>query len=135
MFLSGAVSSGYQMLTFSRAGLSTRSPSTLHGSQSLSLPLWMLLLLVCVSSQMHVFYPFCLVGRCLQKVVLYQATSTVVVPLWWTQAWFTRLLSLLVDHTRIVKVTKGVLHNPIHGQMHPLSPKLNLLVCRISQRS
>ena len=58
----------------------------------------------------------------------------VVVPLWYTQAWFTRLLSLLMDHPRFVRVTKGVLHNPIHGQMHPLSPKLNLLVCRISGR-
>ena len=50
------------------------------------------------------------------------------------QAWFTRLLSLLVDHPRFVKVTKGAFHNLILGQMHPLSPKLTLLVCIISAR-
>ena len=35
---------------------------------------------------------------------------------------------------KIFRVTKGVLPHPILGQMHPLSPKLNLLVCRISGR-
>ena len=85
-------------------------------------------------SNAYAFPPFCLVGRCLQKVVLQQKTLIVVVPLWYTQAWFTRLLSLLMHHPRFVRVTKGVLHNPILGQMHPLSSKLNLLVCRISGR-
>ena len=85
-------------------------------------------------SNAYAFPPFCLVGTCLQKVVLQQAILTVVVPLWCTQAWFTILLSFLMDHPRFVRATKGVLHNPILGQMHPLSPKLNLLVCRVSGR-
>ena len=85
-------------------------------------------------SNAYAFPPFCLVGTCLQKVVLQQAILIVVVPLWCTQAWFTILLSFLMDHPRFVRATKGVLHNPILGQMHPLSPKLNLLVCRVSGR-
>ena len=65
----------------------------------------------------YAFPPFCLVGTCLQKVILPQATLTIVVLLWCTRAWFTKLLSLLMDHPRIVRVTKGVFHNPILGQM------------------
>ena len=85
-------------------------------------------------SNAYALTPFCLVGRCLQKVMLPQETLTVVVLLWCTQAWFTRLLSLLMDHPRFFRVTKGVLHHPILGQMHQLSPKLSLLVCTISGR-
>ena len=48
----------------------------------------------------YMFPPFCLVGRCLQKLVLEQATAIIIVPLWTTQTWFTNLLSLLVDVPR-----------------------------------
>ncbi|KAK2559272.1 hypothetical protein P5673_018419 [Acropora cervicornis] len=44
----------------------------------------------------------------LEKVMLPQATLTAVVLLWCKQAWFTRLLSLLMDHPTFVRVTKGV---------------------------
>ena len=83
-------------------------------------------------SNAYAFPPFCLVGRCLQKVMIPQATLAVVVLFRCTQAWFTRLLSLLIDHPRFVRITKRV--NPILGQMHPFSPKLYLLVCRIPGR-
>ena len=43
-------------------------------------------------SNAYAFPPFCFVGRCLQKVILPQATLAVVVLLWCTQAWLTRLL-------------------------------------------
>ena len=33
----------------------------------------------------YMFPPFCLVGRCLQKLVLEQATAIIIVPLWTTQ--------------------------------------------------
>ena len=85
-------------------------------------------------SNAYVFPSFCLVGRCLQKVILPQATLAVVVLLWCTKAWFTRLLSLLIDHPRFARVTKRVFHNPILGRMNPFNPKLYLLVCRIPGR-
>ena len=47
------VSAGCQILTFSREGLITKSPSTLLGSQIPSLPSWMPLLLIGASSQIH----------------------------------------------------------------------------------
>ena len=40
--------------------------------------------------------PFCVITRCLKKIVQDRATVTIVVPLWLTQAWFDRLLSLLI---------------------------------------
>ncbi len=45
----------------------------------------------------YAFPPFCLVGRCLQKIVLEQATVIMIVPCWPTQTWFTQLLSLLIE--------------------------------------
>ena len=54
----------------------------------------------------YIFLPYCLVGRCLQKLVLEQATAIVIVPPWTTQTRFTSLLSLLVDVPRIFRVTK-----------------------------
>ena len=53
VFPGSVVSAGCQILTFSRAGLTTKSPGTLHGSQTPSLPSWMLLLSIGASSQMH----------------------------------------------------------------------------------
>ncbi|XP_031574344.1 uncharacterized protein LOC116308111 [Actinia tenebrosa] len=56
----------------------------------------------------YMFPPFCLISRCLQKIYLEQATVTIIVPLWTTQAWFTRLLSLLIHRPRMFLVTHGM---------------------------
>ena len=82
----------------------------------------------------YAFPPFCLISRCLQNIVLEQATLIMLVPMWYTQAWFTRLLSLLIDHLRVIKVTKGTLRNPLYGDVHPLSPKLQLMASRDVER-
>ena len=78
------------------------------------------------------FPPFCLITRCLQKIVQEGATITIVVPLWPTQVWFSRLLSLLIMNPRVFKVMKDVLTNPLLGTTHPLSPKLVLMACKVS---
>ena len=83
----------------------------------------------------YIFPPFCLVGRCLQKLVLEQATAIIIEPLWTTQTWFTSLLSLLVDVPRLFRVTKKVLSHPVRGDAHPLSPKVHLLACKVSGAS
>ena len=80
----------------------------------------------------YMFPPFCLVGRCLQKLALEQATAIIIVPLWTTQTWFSNLLSLLVDVPRLFRVTKKVLSHPVRGDAHPLCPKLHLLACKAS---
>ena len=80
----------------------------------------------------YAFPPFCLICRCLQKVVQDKNTMIILVPVWPTQAWFTRLLSLLIECPRFFCVTANVLSNPLHGEVHPLSPKLMPMACKIS---
>ena len=84
------------------------------------------------STNSYAFPPYCLISRCLQKVVQENASMIIVVPIWTTQAWFTRLLSLLIDHPKILQVTKEVLINPVLGNTHPLSHHLWLMACKIS---
>ncbi len=38
----------------------------------------------------------------------------------------------LIKNPRVFRVTENVLSNPLHGQVHPLSPKLMLMTCKIS---
>ena len=83
----------------------------------------------------YVFPPFCLVGRCLQKVMLEQATLIMIAPVWNTQAWFSRLLSLLIEHPIVFKVTRNVLCHPVHGNLHPMNSKLHLMACKVSGKS
>ena len=51
---------------------------------------------------------FCLITRCLQKIIQDRATIILVVALWPTQAWFSRLVSLLVMPPRVFKGKKDV---------------------------
>lgn len=54
-----------------------------------------------------------------------------IVPVWSTQPWITRLLSLFIDHPKIFRVSKNVLSNPLHGNVHPLCPNLHLMACKV----
>ena len=83
----------------------------------------------------HLFYafpPFCLVGRCLQKIKTDGATGLLIVPSWPTQSYFVFLLSMLVDTPRSFKASRSNLMHPSFNQAHPLSPKLVLLACKVS---
>ena len=46
------------------------------------------------------FPPFCLIPRILQRLELTEAECTLIVPLWVTQPWYTKLLHLLIDTPR-----------------------------------
>jgi hypothetical protein len=43
----------------------------------------------------YMFPPFSLLGSCIKKIRLEEANAVVVVPLWPTQPWFTRLMEML----------------------------------------
>ena len=83
----------------------------------------------------YAFPHFCLNARCLQKVVQEKITMIIVVPVWTTQVWLTRLSSLLIEPPKSFRVTENVLSNPLHGNTHPLSPKLMLMACKISRNA
>jgi hypothetical protein len=76
--------------------------------------------------------PFCLVSRCVQKIIQDSATGSLVLPLWTTQPFFTVVLSLLVDVPRILKVTHQNLVHPTLDSPHPLQDELKFMLCKLS---
>ncbi len=67
------------------------------------------------------FPPFCLVNRCLQKIVQENATPC--------------LLSWLILYPRIIPVTKNVLTNPLLQRTHLLRLNLTLMACKVSSNT
>ena len=80
----------------------------------------------------YVFPPFCLISRCVQKIVQEQATGILVIPLWPTQAYFTSVLNLLIETPRIFKMSRMNLVHPVWTSPHPLHQSLVLMVCKLS---
>ena len=80
----------------------------------------------------YAFPPFCLIGRCLQKIEAEKAEGFMIVPNWPTQAWFGRLLNLLIDEPIILPVSKTLVTQPVSGVSHPLYKRLHLMSCRLS---
>ena len=80
----------------------------------------------------YAFPPFCLVARCLQKIVQEQATGILVIPLWPSQAYFTTVMNLMVETPILVKATiLNLVHPKLNGP-HPLHSRLELMVCKLS---
>jgi hypothetical protein len=80
----------------------------------------------------YAFPPFCLIGKCLQKVVEDEAEGILIIPKWPTQAWFPKLLNMLVQDPVVLPRTHSLLTQPVTGELHPLKDKLILLACRLS---
>lgn len=78
----------------------------------------------------YIFPPFSVMGKVLQKIEQDQATALVVAPLWTTQAWFPRALSMLVAPPCILP--KNCLHLPMDkSRQHPLD-RLRLVAMVLS---
>ena len=80
----------------------------------------------------YAFPPFCLVSRCVQKIMHDKASGILVIPLWTTQPYFTVVLSLPTDTPCIVKASAQNLIHPTLDGPHPLHHRLELLVCKLS---
>ena len=80
----------------------------------------------------YAFPPFCLIGRCLSKIISDKAEGILVVPKWATQPWFSTLLKLLIADPLIFPVSTSTLCQPETGETHPLTGKLYLMSCRLS---
>ena len=50
----------------------------------------------------YMFPPFSLLGSCIQKIRMEQASAVLIAPLWQTQPWFTRLMQLLIDQPMLI---------------------------------
>ena len=78
----------------------------------------------------YAFPPFCLIQRCLAKIMRDQAELTLLTPLWPSQHWFPAVLELACEPAQILP--KGnLLVGPL-GQPHPLSESLLLVAWRLS---
>jgi hypothetical protein len=78
----------------------------------------------------YAFPPFCLVQRCLIKIMMERADLTLVTPYWPAQPWFPSLLELSCEPA-IVLPRKQLLLGPA-GQQHPLAGSLLLIAWRLS---
>ena len=81
----------------------------------------------------YAFPPFSLIPRCLEKVVCDQAEGVLVVPAWPTQAWYTRIVQMLISQPVVISM---VWTKETSLQIHPSGPRrttckvvLNLMAC------
>ena len=80
----------------------------------------------------YCFPPFSLIPRVLQRLELARADCTLIAPLWTTQAWYTKLLRLLVDIPILLPKTRKLVTHPLTGECHPALNKSRLMACRLS---
>ena len=80
----------------------------------------------------YAFPPFCLISRCVQKIVQERATGVLIIPMWPSQAYFSAVMNLLIDIPLVVRATAKNLIHPKLDLPHPLSRNLTLMVCRLS---
>ena len=80
----------------------------------------------------YCFPPFCLIPRTLQRLELTEAECTLIVPLWITQPWYTKLLHLLIDTSVLLPERKNLVSKPLTGKAHPTLYKTRFLACRLS---
>jgi hypothetical protein len=80
----------------------------------------------------YAFPPFCLIGKCLQKIKQDLAHGILVVPYWPTQPWFSVLQAMLVTEPLLICKHKRLLLQPVSNAIHPLNDRIDLLCCRLS---
>ena len=80
----------------------------------------------------YIFPPFSLLNRCLQKLEKDQTLALLVAPVWPTQVWWPRLLSLLVANPLMLPQDKDLLTLPQSGTLHPLRKQMRLMACLLS---
>ena len=80
----------------------------------------------------YAFPPFCIIGKCLKKVLEDEAEGMMIVPKWPTQPWFSQLLHMLVSDPILLPKSSTLLTLPGTQYIHPLHDKLDLICCRLS---
>ena len=94
---------------------------------------WMLCLFPGVESLFTFVLPsFPLLNRCLQKLENNQTLALLIAPVWPTQVWWPRILSLLVINSLMLPQDKDLLTLPQSGTLHPLRNQMRLLACLLS---
>lgn len=85
--------------------------------------------------KIYAFPPFSLIPRVLQKMLENKGEGVVIVPLWPTQAWWPRMLRMMVENPLLLPRTPTLLTLPYKNALHPLRDKLTLVACHLSGQS
>ena len=80
----------------------------------------------------YAFPPFCLIFRCVQKIVQEKETGVPVIPIGPSLTYFSAVMNLLIDIPLVVRATAKNLIHPKLDLPHPLCRNLTLMVCRLS---
>ena len=81
----------------------------------------------------YMFPPFSLISRVLQKIQRERVQGIIIVPKWPTQTWWPVLMRMLIDNPVLLPSRKKLLFLPSSPEMiHPLYPKMELLMCHLS---
>lgn len=83
----------------------------------------------------YAFPPFSLIHRCLQKITADEAEGVIIAPMWPTQTYYPRLMSMLIQPPRLLLRTENLLRLPHSCQSHPLWKKTQLMACLVSGRA
>ena len=82
----------------------------------------------------YAFPPFSLIHtcRCLQKIIADKAEGVIIVPMWSTQTYYPRLMSMLIQMPRLLPRKENLLRLPHSQKSHPLWKKMQLMACLVS---
>lgn len=81
----------------------------------------------------YAFPPFSILSQVLHKIQEEKATGLLVVPWWPTQPWWPQVMRMLIQAPLVLPKGKKTLFLPSQpDQIHPLHPKLRLLLCHLS---
>lgn len=75
-----------------------------------------------------------MIPRMLNKIELDGARGVLVVPLWNTQVWFPKLITLFMEVPVLLPASKNILHHLNHEERHPILSTSRLIDCQLSGR-
>lgn len=80
----------------------------------------------------YAFPPFSLIIKCLNKIEREEAEGIFIAPLWPTQVWWPKLMSLVMAQPLILPRNQNLLSIPQKELLHPLRKKMTLIACHLS---
>ena len=80
----------------------------------------------------YAFPPFAIISKVLSKIEAEMATGVLIVPLFTTQSWFTRLLRLLIHEPLLLPKSNTSLYFPYRRKIMPTLPNVALIACLVS---
>ena len=81
----------------------------------------------------YAFQPFVVISRVMSKIETEMATGVLILPLFTTQPWFTRVLSLLIHKPLLILKSKTSLYFPYKKKTMQTLANVALIACLVSR--